>query len=180
MKTFIQFLTEQKKRTYGCVMLAASVPRWSRDHLSLIDKDDIFVEEGLEKDPHVTIAFGIHEDTANPQAVLRMIQDTGPITVTVDKISLFENDKFDVVKYDIPKDRALTSLRKSILDAFENTQTYPDYHPHMTIGYVLPGTGKQYAGKVTPFEVTFDVAMYSYHEIPNDKESRKQLKINLK
>lgn len=180
-RTFIEFLAEKKVANvaYGCAMLQANIKQWSRKHLSLIDKDDIFQAEGLEHDPHVTVLFGIHEDTANPQAVLRLLEQTEPFTVTVDKISLFENDAFDVVKYDIPKHKTLIALRKQLIDKFDNTQTFPGYHPHMTIGYVVKGTGDQYAGKVEPFEVTFDVGMYSYHEVPNDKETRKQIKINL-
>ncbi len=178
--TFVQYLAEARSKTlYGCVMLRANISKWKSQHLSLIDKQDVFEQEGLETIPHVTVLYGVHEDTANPEAVLRLIGQIKPVTVSVNNISIFENDEFDVVKYTIPKDRSLIKLRNQLMSTFKNTQTFPDYQPHMTIGYVCKGTGSQYVGKVASFDVTFNVGVYSFHTDPKDKESREQITVNL-
>jgi len=61
------------------------------------------------------------------------------------KISIFENDNFDVVKFDIIGD-SKTKLNKmnAKLVKLPHTTDYPDYHPHTTIAYVKAGTGNDY------------------------------------
>ena len=44
---------------------------------------------------------------------------------------------------------------------FPNTQTFKDYHPHITIAYVKKGEGKKYVQKVKTFETTFNESVYS-------------------
>ena len=62
-------------------------------------------------------------------------------------------------------------------DNFENTQTFPEYHPHMTLAYVKPGTGKKYVSNLDePFEVTFTKGVYSWHEKDEDGEIIKKKK----
>jgi 2'-5' RNA ligase len=160
--------TQSKKLEYGCIMLYADIPNSSK-HISIIDKEDIYDDEfhdfGLEKTPHVTVLFGIHLDETTPDDIKQFMKTFKPVNVTIDKISVFEASKdkdYDVVKYDVPVTKELQMYHDFVLKRFPNTQTFPDYHPHMTICYVLPGKGKKYAGKVKPFKVIFDKAVYSY------------------
>lgn len=171
---------EQSKKTeYGCVMLYTEVPNWDK-HISKIDDEDIYDDEfkdyGLEHTPHVTVLFGIHLDETTPEDVEKVLKLFKPIQAYVDTIGIFENDVYDVVKYDVPVTPKLKEYHEAVMAAFPNTQTFPDYHPHMTIAYVLPGKGKEYKGGVKPFKVTFDTAVYSY---AGKNGERQRIKVKL-
>jgi 2'-5' RNA ligase len=157
--------TQSKKTEYGCVMLYSDIPNW-KEHTSIIDEKDVYDDEfkdfGIEHHPHCTLLFGIHLDETEPQDIVKIMKSFKSITVTIDTISLFQNPDFDVVKYDVPVTPELQEYHDILLKKLPNTQTFPDYHPHMTIAYVIPGTGKKYAQKVEPFEVTFNTGVYSF------------------
>ena len=100
-----------------------------------------------------------------------------PITLSVDEVDIFEGDEYDVVKYNLPITDQLQEYRDLFMQ-FPNTQSFPDFKPHMTIAYVKPGTGKKYKRKLSePFDVTFTKGVYSYHDNPEDPEdfSRKEV-----
>jgi len=172
---------EQSKKTeYGCIMLYTTVPNWDK-HIDKIEKDDIyddkFKDYGLEHTPHVTVLFGIHLDETKPEDVKKVLKLFKPVIAYIDTIGTFENKDFDVVKYNVPVTPLLKLYREAVMAAFPNTQTFPDYHPHMTIAYVLPEKGKKYKGGVKPFKVTFDTAVYSY---AGKNGERERIKVKLK
>jgi 2'-5' RNA ligase superfamily len=172
---------ESKKLEYGCVMLYSNILNWDK-HLSIIDKEDIYDDElhdyGLEHESHCTVLWGIHQDETKPEDVTDLIKIFKPVKVTIDKISVFKNDDYDVVKYEVPVTDELKKYHELVMLAFPNTQTFPKYEPYMTIAYVLKNTGKKYAKKVKPFEVTFDTVVYSYRKNSSDKKDTK-IKIKL-
>ncbi len=135
-----------------------------------IDEKDLYFKPGddsygLEQEPHMTLVFGIHEDEIDPNIVRDVMeQNLHPIKVMIKEISIFEQEEFDVVKYEIPVTPEIQRYRKLFLK-FPNTQEFPDYKPHMTIAYVKSGTGKKYAKKLEqPLIVIFNKAVYSLHE----------------
>jgi 2'-5' RNA ligase len=167
-----EWLNEQEEvePTYGCVMLDAKMANWEEDHTDGIDPNDVYVKPyddsyGIEDNPHVTVLYGIHEDEIDPEVVLGVIEDDmDQVTVTITDITIFSNDEYDVVKYDVPVTKQLQKYRDLLMSKFENTQTFPDYHPHMTLAYVKPGAGEKYISKLDePFEVTFTKGVYSFH-----------------
>jgi len=173
LKTINEWLNEQEKPQpeYGCVMLDAKIDKWDEDHVGGIDPKDVYKKPyddsyGLEDNPHVTVLYGIHEDKIDPEVVLGVIQDDMiPITVTISEIGIFENDEYDVVKYEVPVTEELQKFRDLLMEKFENTQTFPDYHPHITLAYVKPGEGKKYVKELEePFEVTFNKGVYTFHD----------------
>ena len=171
---------ESKKTEYGCVMLYATVPDWD-NKIKVVKEEDIFDDEikdyGYEHQPHVTLLFGLHLNETKPEAIKAFMETFKPMTATIDTISIFENEKFDVVKFDVPVTDEIKKYHDALLANYPNTQTFPDYHPHMTIAYVLPGKGKQYKGKVKPFKVTFDLAVYSFSSSGSEKD---KIKVKLK
>jgi len=189
MKNFISFrvwktLNEQKKeeQTFGCVMLEGKVENWDTLHLDGIDKSDLYDnsdhEFGLEETPHMTLIYGIHEDEIDPSVIREVIKDNiESFNILIRKIGYFESDDYDVVKYDIEPTKNLLKYRKLFLDSFENTQTFKEFHPHMTLAYVKKGKGKTYAKKLDePFEVTFIRGVYSYHvDTPEGKEQKRSV-----
>lgn len=175
-----EWINEQKdEKTYGCVMLDAEMKDWEDNHISGIDPKDVYTKPyddsyGLEDNPHVTVLYGIHEDEIDPEVIYDVIQnEMGPVTVKVDEISTFENDDYDVVKYDVPVTDELKKYREKFEKRYPNTQTFPEYHPHITLAYVKPGAGKKYIKKLDePFDVTFNKGVYSFHK--DGEQLRKQ------
>jgi 2'-5' RNA ligase len=136
---------------YGCLMLFLNVPVWDKI-TSVIRKDDLYIKDddyGIEKDPHLTILYGFH-DEVTPEQVLNLYKSSvplKPIEVKISGISIFENFDFDVVKFDVNSD-LLTKIN-GIMKKLPNTNKFPDYHAHITIAYVKRGEGKKY---IKPFE----------------------------
>jgi 2'-5' RNA ligase len=158
-----------KRDHYGCVMLEAQLDDWKDQHLDGIDENDVYDdgtgEYGYEETPHLTLIYGIHEDGVDPSVIKDVIKDDiMSFSVIVDSIGYFEGDEFDVVKYEIRESKELKKYRKLFMKSFENTQTYKEYHPHMTLAYVIKGEAAKYKKKLDePFVVTFTRGVYSYH-----------------
>jgi len=175
----------KEEKTFGCVMMDTKIPDWEEYHTAGIDEEDVYIKPhdksyGLEEQPHITVVYGIHEDEIDEETIANVIKENmKPLTVTIDAVDIFEGDEYDVVKYNVPVTDQLMEYRKLFLK-FPNTQSYPDYHPHMTIAYVKPGTGKKYKRKLRePFEVTFTMGVYSWHDNPEDPNEFKRKVINL-
>jgi 2'-5' RNA ligase len=137
---------------YGCLMLFLNVPVWNKI-TSVIRKDDLYIKDndyGIEKEPHLTILYGFHDDEVTPEQVFDLYKSNvplKPIEVKISGISIFENFEFDVVKFDVNSD--LLAKINGIMKDLPNTSKFPDYHAHITIAYVKKGEGKKY---VKPFE----------------------------
>lgn len=138
-------LENSKPREYSCLMLDCTD---FKDHLreiqDQIDKDDLYVEEngyGFETEPHITVLYGIHE--SNPSVVKNSI-NLKPLTYTLTKLSLFENEKYDVLKCSV-KSSNLIKLNEECCDNLEFTSNFPDYTPHLTVCYLKPGMGNKYS-----------------------------------
>jgi 2'-5' RNA ligase len=191
-QSFIQWLSESessKKSTdekFGCVMMDADIKNWVDFHLAGIEEDDVYLKPyddsyGLEENPHVTIVYGIHEEEVDPQRMADLIEfHMKPLILDVDEIGVFEGKEYDVVKYNLPITGQLQKYRDLFLQ-IPNTQTFPEFQPHMTIAYVLPSKGKKYVSKLRePFQVNFTKGVYSWHpDKENDPEKTSRKVVNL-
>lgn len=134
------------KLEYNCLMLKFEIPNWTDVVKNLIDVDDIYNNDansyGLEYEPHVTLLFGIH-DYVNSNVFKNILVPIRHIKCKTSNISIFENEEFDVVKFDIDGNY-LHKINHDLRNNVDYTTSYPEYHPHMTIGYVKSGTGKKY------------------------------------
>jgi hypothetical protein len=158
-KKFKDFLTEASGNTYdyGCAMLYFDFPKMSEIH-DQIDPSDIYEEDedktyGLEDEPHCTLLYGLHKEVKSPK-IQKILGEFifGPCEIH--NASLFENDKYDVLKFDV-KNEELHKCN-SALCKLPFTSDYPDYHPHMTIAYLKPGSGKKYVEKLKDVSYTLD------------------------
>lgn len=104
---------------------------------------DGWSETARETEPHITVKYGLHADS--PEELFGVLHGQPPITVTLGKTSLFKNDDFDVVKIDVDSPD-LHALNEKIADAMPHTDTFPDYHPHVTLAYVKHGEGQRFVG----------------------------------
>lgn len=156
-----------KKYDYGCVMVDLNVNKdtW-KDFQDMVEDDDIYHEEGSdgygrEMDPHVTILYGIHADVSD-EDIKGLISKSKKPEIELKDVSSFENEGFDVLKFDIHSDD-LVKLNKKFKE-LPHTSTYPDYHPHATICYLKPGLAKKYIKKfkeVDALETKTSKFMYS-------------------
>jgi len=149
---------------YNCLMLNVDIPNWEDLVRQLIDENDVYDNEdheyGYEFEPHVTILYGIHNNVTISD-LQRYLIPPHEVEVTMTNISVFENNEFDVVKFDIESPELVT-INRELRDEIDYTETYPDYHPHMTLCYVKPGTGKKYVNdKMTPIKLLGSIYDYS-------------------
>ena len=156
IKKYIQFIKESSGYQYGCVMVEIPVSNWN-EITSSINPEDIYEEEGdstygIQNNPHLTLLYGLH-DSVTPDMVKSVFENfTDNINIVVDGIDIFENEDYDVVKFNVKADGALQYLHDE-LSKFPNSNSFPDYKPHITICYVKKGSGKKYIKPEYKYEV---------------------------
>ena len=160
---------------YGCVMLYFNFPELSKIQ-DYINPEDIYEEEGdhsygLEDEPHTTLLYGLHEQVSDDD-IKKVLSNYTFSTCKVYDISTFNNPKYDVLKFNV-KGKNLHKCNAA-LKQYPYTSDFPDYHPHLTIGYLQPGSGKKYIDKFKDieFELLPKYAVYS-------KPSGNKLKIKI-
>lgn len=153
MKNFADFvaqsLNEKNSYSKGCVMayLDDLEPTMTGIH-SKITEDDLYEEEGdisygLEKEPHVTVLYGIISEEVDDKEVLEMI---GKIEwkqpLIVGNAGLFENEKYDVLKLSANAEW-LKAANKKLCEDLPYSNDFPDYNAYVTVAYLKPGKGKE-------------------------------------
>jgi hypothetical protein len=166
VKKYIQFIKESTGYKLGCVMVEVPVTNWN-EITSIINKDDLYEVEGenygIQDNPHLTLLYGLKPNITKEQVekVLENAIDGEKIEIEIENIGLFENENFDVVKFNIKKTEQLQRLFDS-LSELPNENTFPDYNPHMTIAYVKKGLGKKYtkpySHKVSSNDICYSMA----------------------
>ncbi len=145
---------EKKGYDYGCVMIFLDVNKkeWKSLQDVIKEEDLYFGKEdedsssyGREMDPHATILYGIHSDVPDEDVKILIDEIDNPKMV-FGKVSSFENEDFDVLKFDIDS-KDLTKLNKKFKD-LPHTNKFPDYHPHVTTAFVKKGKAKGYIAKL--------------------------------
>ncbi len=162
VKRFFEFILEKVKYEFGCVMLDTPIKNWDKI-CSLIDLDDLYTKEGesygIQNDPHVTLLYGI-ESSVDIEDIKEIISKIDPIEIRVDSIDFFENDEFDVVKFSVANSSKLQKAH-DLLSELPNQNKFPDYNPHITIGYVKKGMGKKYKKEFNRVLGTFKKVKYT-------------------
>ena len=149
---------------YGCMMIYYDNPNWQKV-LDMVDDDDLYDDDtnqfGKEYEPHITVLYGLHSNEIDDDEVFSQIIDREPPQLNMSNITLFNNPKYDVVKFDVEGD-GLHDMNKILRDNFPYTNDYPEYHPHSTIAYVKPGMGEKYVQKLSkPFVLRPNKLVYS-------------------
>lgn len=122
--------------------LSESIHAWGVEQID----DSELTGDGRQDvdDMHVTVLYGLEAQT--PDRVDELARGSGPVELTLGKTSIFTTEDADVVKVEIEVAPQLKKLRETLEANTKNTQTFPDYKPHITIAYVKKGEGKKYAG----------------------------------
>lgn len=133
---------------YSCTML--SVPKEVRaifeELLYNVDDKDL-AGDGKEDDPHITVKYGTH--TSNIKDIIEVLKDSGikEVSFKLGKLSTFppseHSDDAAVLKFDIESEDLL-KLNKDISEALKSTDSFPEYHPHLTLCYLKPSLAEKY------------------------------------
>ena len=158
------------------VAFGKSIP----DSEVFVDPED--VTKGREKEPHVTVLYGITEN--DHIAPAKALEGAGPITFTLGKTKVFEQENYDVLVAEVKSD-ALPAANKALRDSVEYENDFPDYKPHVTIAYLKKGEGSKYVGRndlsgitVSSSEVEFSAASGERYAIDTSAPSVTQAEID--
>jgi 2'-5' RNA ligase len=165
------------KYEYGCVMLYFNFPEMEQMH-RMINKDDVYTSDedgsfGLESEPHTTLLFGLHPEVTD-QDITNVLSKHYFSMCSINNASLFENPEYDVLKFDVSGDGLHEC--NSALTQYPHTINFPDYHPHLTIGYLKSGTGKKHTELFSNmgYNLTPQYAVYSK---PDGSKSKFKIKL---
>jgi 2'-5' RNA ligase len=167
IKSYLEFMNESvdHKHEFGCVMLNLNIPNWN-NILSIIDEDDLYIDPkdpsyGLEHDPHITVLYGLHSNIPDDK-VISIINEYKykNYNIQIQNIDSFKNAEFDVLKLSIIPDDNLKEFNLS-LSELPNTNDYPDYKPHITIGYLKPGFSDKYKDLISIPKFKIESIVYS-------------------
>lgn len=173
--TYNKLIQEKKNESYsrGCAMVYVEFPEIEGIQ-SMISKDDIYTESGdrsygLEDEPHVTLLYGF-DLSVKPNEVFNILDDFNIDEVKLTKVTAFKNEKFDVLKFDVSSD-ILFDINKKLSELPHETD-FPDYHPHLTIAYLKPGTADKYIKKMKGLSFNIIPSQYVYSLASGNKHIR--------
>lgn len=181
MKLIDKILQEAKGTfKFGCVMMDFDFPEMKKFH-ERIEKKDIYEAEkddprtyGLEQESHITLLYGLHKEVTINDIDDKLKNISFPEIFSLTKVSIFENEKYDVLKFDV-SDKNLIVANKALCE-LPYTNDFPEYHAHLTIGYLVKGKGKHYVDlfKNIKYEIKPTVCRYS------SNGSDKKVKVKVK
>lgn len=164
-KMSIKLLSEEIKYKLGCVMVEVSVSNWN-EITSTINKDDLYEVEGenygIQDNPHLTLLYPVESDIEYNE--VKNILDgviSDNIIISIKGIDIFENEKFDVVKFNVNCDEYLSKIHNILKSNIPNDDKYDVYSPHITIGYVKSGRGIKYINKEYEFSLVVNKILYT-------------------
>lgn len=133
---------------YGCVMarIDEEAARKILDFNNRTITNEMLYEEegygyGREITPHITIKFGLTESYTEEQ-MKQLLSKVVPFNVEIGGVSIFENEKFDIVKFDI-EGKEIRELNE-MFSQLPNEDKHPIYHPHLSLAYVKRGLGQRF------------------------------------
>lgn len=176
IKLFEEFMNEKKGDSYdyGCVMLYFTFPQIKDIHTE-IDENDLYVEDedrtfGLEDEPHCTLLYGLHKEVSVDE-IKETVANFKFDELKLHNASLFEN-QYDVLKFDVGyvnKDENFLHDCNKALCELPHTNSFPDYHPHMTIAYIKKGMGQKYVDMFKKLEYNVKPEYIVYSQANGDK-----------
>lgn len=140
--SFQEYINETVGYTYGCVMAFVNHFDEFLSAQRLIQDDDLH-EGGLEKEPHVTLLYGLHSKEINRNDIFEGIKKIGLEHLRIKGFNIFEGENFDVLYFEVEVSEKLLKAH-DFLKTFPHTNKFKDYKPHMTIAYLKPGLGRDY------------------------------------
>lgn len=162
----------------GCVMLYFNFPQMKELHEE-IDPEDVYNEEGdrtygLEDETHTTLLYGLKPEVILDD-VVEILDNYTFGKCIIKNVSLFKNNKYDVLKFDV-HGPAIHEINEELRDKLPYENKFPDYHPHLTIGYLKAGKGKEYVEKFENQEYEL-MPRYAIFSQPDGKKNKIAIKV---
>lgn len=174
-------LLEKKGDSYdsGCIMLYFTFPQM-KEIQSQIDEEDLYTEEGdrtygLEDESHITLLFGV-QDTAELDEVVDILDQFTYGKCLINNVSIFQNPKYDVLKFDVSGPNIIET-NEALTENLPYKNNFPDYHPHLTIGYLQSGKGQRYVDMFEGKEYEL-MPRYAVYSEANGKMNKIVIKVN--
>lgn len=137
------------KRKFQSIQFNLS-PEDAQKVLDVPVMDSDFFDKGRDKQPHITVLFGLHKEVT-PEDANKITAGIGAIEVMALGLEAFPDSGDGEPLVMRVESEQLQKLHDD-LSALDHTSTHPDYKPHITIGYLKPGAGKQYVDLGNPLE----------------------------
>lgn len=151
------------------IKLSSEIKSLLPDIWKQFDEDDLFkgeADDGIEKDPHVTVKYGLF--TNDVKDIKECLKDGKGGKVRLGSSSIFECEDYDVVKITVTSD-ALNKLHER-LNTLPHEDKFMDYKAHATLAYVKSGCGKKYDG-MFKINKNFDIDCVYFGDL--DKKDHK-------
>lgn len=166
---------------FGCIMLGLdnSILNKLQDR---IEEKDLYIDEnddtyGKVKNAHITLLYGVHKEVPDKEVVKKVKEIILPQVVHANNISLFESEKYDVLKLDV-NEPILHKINKE-LQTITHTNPHKEYRPHLTVAYIKKGLGKKYVEKLKSLPFPLHLGSYKSNKtIIYSKTDGTELKIN--
>lgn len=153
IRTWERFLDEKTNVRYSFSSTQVNLPSeiskkiidWGKKNIKDEDVYQVGNKFGRENEIHVTVLYGLHDDS--PNSIRRLIEKEPPVELSLGDITAFtNNEEFDVIKITVISPD-LHRIHKKIKSNAKFTNDYPKYQPHCTIAYVKNNTSSNYVGK---------------------------------
>lgn len=153
-------------------MYSFYIEDWEKSILEKINYSDLYLPEeksyGIENETHITILYGFHDDETSIDILYDYIKDIKIPIIKFSNVSVFENEDFEVLKFDIVSDDMI-EINKIFKNNFKYTSDYENYHPHMTIAYLKKGSGINYIDKFKNIKFDLKNPIFKYSKSNKNK-----------
>ena len=155
----------QRKFSSSQIDLPRDIAERVRAFALTVPVEDL-AEDGREADPHITVKYGLHD--SSPSKLQELLRGVPPFTVHLGRTRFFRSDEYDVLLVEA-ESAELTALNDRISRELDCTTTHADYTPHVTIAYIKPGLGEQWAGDETFLGQSFTVTSITFSSVDDEK-----------
>lgn len=161
-----------KNLNTGCVMLSTPmmgevVSRMHDDLERILIGHGYKENEDFEFDKyvHITVAFGINVNT--DINLIKEIVRNRPTYFQITELSLFENENFDIIKFDVMS-TDLRILNHIIKSKMEVKSIFNEYHPHLTVAYVPKGMGVELMARLN--KLLYEEMNFNFEPLTHSSE----------
>lgn len=168
--------TAKLSEKYSYASTQVNLPKDISDQVIAWGKESISKEEladiGLEDEIHTTVLYGLKSN--DPGDVNRLLRYFRPFEVRLGLITHFETPDYDVLKISV-ESPTLENMHYFLEENLDNVNSYPVYHPHVTIAYLKKGMAKKYLGNDC-----FRGSRFTADSIVFSTKDNKKIVLNLK
>ena len=159
------------------LMVDFETPEFIKELQDKIPEDELYTDPndkdftyGLEKETHVTLAACLDNDV-DLEEIKKILLHVGDYSVMLTDISMFENEKYDVLKCNAAS-LNLYVTNKKILDKCPSHSEFKEYHPHVTIAYLKKGKAKKYTKDVLDKLVVLEPKNFNFSWFDKDGKQK--------